>query len=423
MAAFNRLIVDTAQGHAGELTRESQFVFNYNTNEPSREISITMPVRAKSYSANTLPGVLQQNLPEGYLRQWLVERFGKIFKMDNMNILAISGRNMIGRVIVKTEEEKTGAGNAGESLREILAWRGTEDLFAYLSERYAEFSGISGIQPKVMLADNDAGLGQELGRATMKNRGLIIKASGIDYPHLAENEFICMSIAKKAGIVTPEFWLSDNKKLFVVERFDLKEGCYLGFEDMTTLMGRSSEDKYFGSYESVAKAIRLYASPENISSSLSEFFKSVVLSVVVGNGDAHLKNFGLLYTHPHTNDCALSPLYDVVNTTIYIERDVLALNLAKTKAWPSRKTLAEFGKTHCEIDRPERMIDHISQVASEYRAEPSGIGEKIKTEIDIGCARIGDGKIFGRGNVDTNAIRVDADNESAVERASARISG
>jgi serine/threonine-protein kinase HipA len=37
----------------------------------------------------------------------------------------------------------------------------------------------------------------------------------------------------------------------------------------------------------------------------------VALSCVVGNGDAHLKNFGLLYTDPTTSNCRLAPVFDV----------------------------------------------------------------------------------------------------------------
>ena len=134
MAGVKQLFIATTQGHAGELRRESQYVFNYRTADPHCEIALSMPLRAQSYAANILPGVLRQNLPEGYLHHWLKERFGKLTKMDDMAILAIAGRHTIGRVRCR-QEAVAAPPPTTERLAEILAWRGTEDLFVHLAER------------------------------------------------------------------------------------------------------------------------------------------------------------------------------------------------------------------------------------------------------------------------------------------------
>jgi len=55
-------------------------------------------------------------------------------------------------------------------------------------------------------------------------------------------------------------------------------------------------------------------------------FDSVALSCPVGNGDAHLKNFGLLCTDPTLEDCLLAPAFGIVNTTSYLPEDVLTLS-------------------------------------------------------------------------------------------------
>ncbi|MCY1563461.1 hypothetical protein D9M68_1010680 [compost metagenome] len=47
-----------------------------------------------------------------------------------------------------------------------------------------------------------------------------------------------MSVAREAGIAVPEFYLSDNTRLFVMRRFDRDEQLDpIGFEDMAALMG------------------------------------------------------------------------------------------------------------------------------------------------------------------------------------------
>lgn len=107
-----------------------------------------------------------------------------------------------------------------------------------------------------------------------------------------------MSVAREAGVPVPPFYLSDNARLFVMRRFDRDADLNpLGFEDMTALMGLSAEQKYSKSYSAIAKAIRLFFPPEHVQSSLAQLFSIVALSCIVGNGDAHLKNFGLLYSN------------------------------------------------------------------------------------------------------------------------------
>ena len=180
--------------------------------------------------------------------------------------------------------------------------------------------------------------------------------------------------------------MSEDKKRLAIERFDINSetGGFLGFEDMVSLQGKVNERKYEGSYENIALAIRQNASPEWTQQSLEEFFASLVLSMVMKNGDAHLKNFGLLYTHPESDDCRLSPIYDIVCTTVYLSKDLPALSLAKQKAWPTRKALVAFGLNICRVNDPEAVIDRITNAATEYRpdSDESGMWKKMKEEID-----------------------------------------
>jgi serine/threonine-protein kinase HipA len=74
---------------------------------------------------------------------------------------------------------------------------------------------------------------------------------------------------------------------------------------------------------------------------------------MVRNGDAHLKNFGVLYALPG-DTVALAPVYDVVTTTAYVRKDVPALSLAGTKKWWPRKMLEQFAVTH--LSMPVRAI-------------------------------------------------------------------
>lgn len=94
------------------------------------------------------------------------------------------------------------------------------------------------------------------GKVTTFTNNLIESGHG-ECPHLAVNGFVCVSIAREAGLRTPDFLLSNNRQLFVMRRFDrAADGAPLGFEDFAGLTGHTPLQKYEGSYEMVAEAIR-----------------------------------------------------------------------------------------------------------------------------------------------------------------------
>lgn len=408
------LHIATTQGYAGLLSKDGQHVFGYAPdvvadNDGARSISLAMPVRAESYKTTLMLPAFQTFLPEGFLAHRIVEKFSKTMRIDDMALLALSGANAIGRIRVSQSRViDTDKGNI-ESLKEILGSTGSKDLFEYLCDRYLIASGIAGVQPKVLLeAQDDLAAGaasakkrtrarktsgktasskKSIGeKSTLRGRSLIVKVNGADFPHLTENEFHCLSIARNLRLPMPDFWLSEDKKRLVIERFDIDKvsGDFLGFEDMVSLQGKVNERKYEGSYENVALAIRQNVSPAWLQQSLNEFFASLVLSMVLKNGDAHLKNFGLLYTHPESDDCRLSPLYDLVCTAVYIPKDLPALSLTKKKAWPTRGELIAFGRDVCRVHDPGEVIDHTLNAATEYRpdADKSGMWKQMKAAID-----------------------------------------
>ena len=203
-------------------------------------------------------------------------------------------------------------------------------------------------------------------RATVRAAQYIVKAGDGEFPELAANQFHCLSIAKNAGLEVPEFWSSEDQKRLAIERFDRARGSVLGFEDMVSLQGKQNAEKYDGSIESVAKAIRLNASPAHLQSSLAALFTSVALSVMLRNGDAHLKNFGLLYTSPSSSDCRLSPVYDIVTTTLYLPGDRMALSLARDRGWPMDDTLIKFSREVCAVRAPGEVLARIAETITDY---------------------------------------------------------
>lgn len=345
MAAVSSLAVWAEDSRAGIIAWEhrQKYVFAYSTDAGvGAQVSLTMPVRLESWASRDLHPIFQMNLPEGALLEAIRRAIAKVVGEDDLSILRVTGGNQVGRNRFSLPgDERPHISETPESIDELLTYPDTRDLFHELVLKYALRSGISGVQPKVLLEATE--------RGAVSSASYIVKSWGTDYPYLAANEYFCMTAAKKAGLSTPEFFLSDNGGLFIMRRFDITpEGISVGFEDMCSLQALGTAQKYGSSYERVAKSIGDFISGECLMAAREQFFATLALSVMVRNGDAHLKNFGVLYTSP-IGIVALAPVYDVVTTTVYISKDVPALSLSGTKKWWPRKMLERFAVTHLSL--------------------------------------------------------------------------
>jgi serine/threonine-protein kinase HipA len=407
------LLVSTPHGAAGDLHRESQYVFNYSTTDRDREVSLTMPIRAQSYATNPLMPVFAMNLPEGYLYDLIARRIAKHEKVDDMRLLAITGREQIGRLQFAVPGDTGDRARPRVGLGELRSGSSSRELFEVLVEAYFD-SGISGVQPKVMLPDADRTAAEPDDRITLTHSDLIVKSAGGDYPWLTQNEFLCMDAARRAGLTVPDFWLSEDGSLFIMRRFDLAPDRR-GFEDLSVLMGKARDPqgnyKYTESYEAITRVITAYSGTAALEN-LQAFFGYLALCVMVRNGDAHLKNFGLTYDTPVAGRVQLSPLYDVVTTTVYRHTNLrtgaemrdrtLALKLfsgAKDRNFPSRDELLTFGRTICKVRRPEEVLDRIAVAMDEAWKEhgdrfDADFGREMAAEWERGRDAMTPGRVF-----------------------------
>jgi serine/threonine-protein kinase HipA len=67
----------------------------------------------------------------------------------------------------------------------------------------------------------------------------------------------------------------------------------------------------------------------------------VAYACAIENGDAHLKNFSVLYAQPE-GEITLAPAYDLISTSLYMPRDKLALTMNDSKDYPDRARLIKF---------------------------------------------------------------------------------
>ena len=357
------------KSHSGNLVFEDEkYVFNY-LDIAKDVVSLTMPIRSSSWDSKKLHPIFQMNLPEGALKEAIINHFAKIQTMDDMNLLKLIGPYMLGRV----KFEKLIDNKENLQLDEILS-NTTQNLFNELMQRFAIRSGVSGVQPKLLLKAHN--------KTTMKFEYFIVKSWEQEYPNLALNEYFCMRAVQNANLPTPEFYLSDDLKMFIMKRFDIEDdGSYLGFEDMCVLTARATQEKYNGSYEECARVIKDVVAAQKRKESLKIFFTALVMNHLLQNGDGHLKNYGVLYKNDFDNSY-LAPIYDVITTTIYIKNDIPALRLSDGKLWWKEKTYKNFAKQSCGLSNKEydtildnckNAIVQTKQEIQEYKSDDKNV--------------------------------------------------
>lgn len=350
---------------AGLLTSEAgSYVFNYEPQASSDQfVSLTMPVRQRSYEHPELHPIFEMHLPEGYLLAVIKRHFAKLTSTDSLGLLRLLSPGIKGRIEYGESQEVS----ESLSLNDLLHPESPQ-LFDALVERFALRTALSGVQPKV--------LAEVENKATLQLEGYIVKAWGDDYPHLAVNEYYAMQVVEAAGVPVPEFYLSDDDRLFIMKRFDLKDqGQALGFEDLCVLQGKQRDDKYSGSYEQLVKTVKLFVSPQFKAAALEQIFKMLVLNSRLQNGDAHLKNFGVLYSD--LQNIRLAPAFDIVSTTAYIREDVSALTLMGSRKWWDKKHLLRFGVQACDLspNQAENLYAECEQALKK-------VGKELAKQLD-----------------------------------------
>jgi serine/threonine-protein kinase HipA len=287
---------------------------------------------------------------------------------------------------------------------EILAQRRGGDLFRYLIEKFASFSGISGVQPKVLVRDEgaSAALSKASHRLSQSYRGAthIVKFwEQNEYPQLAANEFFCLKVAEKCGLDVPPYRLAEDALALVIDRFDLRsDGTYRGFEDFCVLNARRTDEKYRGSYEtSIMKRFSEFANSPHVGEDLERLFTLIVINCALRNGDAHLKNFGIVYDDVQ-GEARLAPVYDLVTTSVYLPKDSMALTLNGSTKWVSAKELQRLGETRMGatparvreiLERINAAIADSSQELRAYiKSHPAfeDIGNRMLQEWEQGVA-------------------------------------
>jgi serine/threonine-protein kinase HipA len=277
-------------------------------------------------TATRLPAFFSNLLPEGALRDYLAARAG-VHPGREFILLGQLGADLPGAVTVEPLED---------------TWapqpRVEKDGGADRAAAALKFS-LAGVQMKFSALVNGKG------HVTIPANGIggswIVKLPSPHYPAIAENEYAMMELARSIGIDVPEIRLLPLEAIaglpedvsrvsgqaLAVRRFDRRaDGGRVHMEDFAQVFGLYPDDKYKGrNYANIAAVLAAEAGE----AAVHEFMRRLVFTVLIGNGDMHLKNWTVLY--PDGRAAVLSPAYDLVATVPYLPKDSLALNFGGEK--------------------------------------------------------------------------------------------
>lgn len=187
------------------------FVFNYLPDAPSTlPVSLLMPKRAESWRSRELHPVFQISLPEGALRELITRKFSKKFKrFGDLELLAVVGENMIGRITVTPHGQVPGSLSPHESLARLIKEETTALVDHYLGNRLHE-SGVSGGFMKFLAKSHNS---QQASRPTLALDNWIIKLNDDDHPNIVLLEHFGIMAARRAGLPVPVVHLGEDRNI------------------------------------------------------------------------------------------------------------------------------------------------------------------------------------------------------------------
>lgn len=298
--------------------------------------------RESPQAALNLPRWFSNLLPEGPLRKWIARDRGVSAERELQLLLQI-GHDLPGAVEVLAGDEDSTSVDA------------FDDLAAHASALREGASpwkfSLAGVGLKFSMLRQ----GDRLSIPTRTELGdWIVKFPDAVHPEVPLNEFASMSLAREVGIECPDIellhrdelpvmpdvmWPGREEYAYAVARFDRPlGGGRVHIEDFAQVRNFYPIEKYSGAFETVgALAYR-----NQDSASLREFVRRLTFNLLIGNGDAHLKNWSLIYDDGRR--AQLSPAYDVVSTAGYYDSlspDDFGLTFGSTRI-PKRIGRSQF---------------------------------------------------------------------------------
>ena len=314
----------------------SDAVFQYDPSyikEVGIPISVSLPLQEEEFSPFRTAAFFEGLLPEGFTRKTIAQ-WMQVEEGDYLTILHGLGRECLGAVSIMTPDERMDASyeriTDDQMLR--LAEEGAASSSELIVKTHLSLTGASG---KVGLYYDEPSRLWYLPHGTAPSTH-IVKQSHVRLDAIVTNEQLCLMTARRCGLDTPESFIIETDSgrgetsLFATKRYDrsfkktaekisgLPKPDRLHQEDFAQSLGIPSSAKYEPEGSQYLKDVFLLLRrvSSNPMEDMMKLWKDIIFQYLIGNTDAHIKNYSLVYDARLTQ-IRLSPVYDVISTIIY----------------------------------------------------------------------------------------------------------
>jgi serine/threonine-protein kinase HipA len=318
-----------------ESTPDKGVVFQYNrdylVDKDARPLSLSLPLRELPYSQAASMPFFAGLLPDGELRRRVAD-YLHLSETSTLKLLDALGGECAGTVSILREDgdDVASAGSTGEPRQDEYKELSEEELSSLVRESYrrpllASHDGarlsLAGAQDKIPLLYREGRWFLPIGDSPSSH---ILKPTSPAFADLVANEFFCMRLAYALGLSVPRVEIVEvGRPVLLVRRYDREvseEGriTRVHQEDFCQALGIMPDRKYEvdggPGFASIAALIRRASS--NPLRDIASIMRIALFNLLVGNCDAHGKNFSLVYKG---RSVSLSPFYDLVSTMAYPE--------------------------------------------------------------------------------------------------------
>mgnify|MGYP000058134164 CR=1 FL=1 len=286
-------------------------------------ISVSIPLREEPYGNHVTQAYFSGLLPDEDARRRLARSLG-VSDANTFHLLEIIGGECAGALALipagshqPEDVEFNPEPLSDKQLAQVLELLGAHPLLG----------GMFGVRLSLAGAQNKLAVCVTQGQISLAKGGHptthILKPCMTGLDGTVENEMFCMRLAKKVGLPTPEVSMGEVRGMqyYLVERYDRTGGGEsaikrLHQEDFCQALSVVPQLKYEDeggpgvtqSLELISRATREPASDRLL------FLRMLIFHFLIGNADAHAKNYALLY---RTRTPELAPVYDAISTAVY----------------------------------------------------------------------------------------------------------
>lgn len=323
----HKLDVYLNQALAGQLSMDTHgdmsFVYDdgYLEHKKNLPLSHSLPVQKPPYSTKQCRPFFSGLLPEAHMRTAIARQLG-ISEKNDFALLAALGGECAGAVMILPQNTSIVQLKPDYNIikkQDVLEILQTMHQRPMIVGEDGIRLSLAGAQDKLPVAIIDGHLAIPMNGAPSTH---ILKPINRDFPSLIENECFCLNLAQKIGLnaVDAAVHYADDTPYLLVKRYDRVETGQgierLHQEDFCQAMGISPEMKY--QREGGPQISECFGLIREISSlpvfDIKELLQGILFNVIIGNNDAHSKNFSLLY---HSSKTRLAPFYDMISTVYY----------------------------------------------------------------------------------------------------------